>query len=143
MKQILKNRTRATVNAARKTKSQAPDPAQFAVKTNGKLKKVEDEFLPLVRPASLSDGSTVGGKILAIAPGNGEYDQELLRIKHDNGSEFLFPVTAVIRRKIARALSVEEDKIVKAVGRSIAIAGAGQGTTKRGKPVNLFDVWMS
>lgn len=96
---------------------------------------------PIIKPADVA-GSGVGvcGEIIAIEPSPvSNYKQDMLRMKHASGREFLFPATAVIER----ALNAEFATLEKSVGQTIVIRGAGrQLTADKQRNVNLFEVFV-
>jgi hypothetical protein len=116
------------------------------VKLPAKLKKLT--LPPLVKPEQVAVGSILSGEIVALAASiSGREDMrqsKLIHLRHESGTEFLFPLTGVIKKALGGESGVT-DNIGKMLfiqrqpdGETMKYAAKGEGPKK----VFMFDVYL-
>jgi hypothetical protein len=98
---------------------------------------------PLVKPEQVPVGQMLSGKIVAVVPSiSGREDMKqskLLHIEHESGTEFLFPLTGVVKKALGGFDGAEKE-----VGNKIFIVRQPDGTTEKYggvKKMFNFDVY--
>lgn len=99
---------------------------------------------PMIKPDQVPVGSIVSGEIIALANSISNRadmrESKLIHLRHDSGTEFLFPLTGVIKKAIGG-----DDGVTANVGKKLFIKrNADTETTKYGgvKKVFQFDVYL-
>lgn len=98
---------------------------------------------PIVKPAAVSAGISIIGKIVKVIESpHASFKQDLLVMEHPSGREYCFPACAVIRKAlVTRYGEFTPASHSKLVGAVIQIDGLGKTNTVDGKrTVNLFEV---
>jgi hypothetical protein len=100
---------------------------------------------PMVKPEQVPVGSVISGVIVALANSiSGRADMresKLIHLRHESGSEFLFPLTGTIKKAVGGNEGVEAN-----IGKTLIIHRNADSTTEKYggvKKVFMFDVYLA
>ena len=104
---------------------------------------------PLLKPEMIPVGSVVSGKIqglvASISPRPDMKDSKLVHLIHENGTEFLLPLTGTIKKALGGFEGAE-----KATGKVLIVKRQPDGATDKysgkgepAKKVYMFDVYLA
>ncbi len=104
---------------------------------------------PLLKPEMIPVGSVVSAQIVALANSiSGRADMresKLIHLRHENGTEFLLPLTGVIKKAVGG-----DEGIKNNVGKTLIVQRQSDGETMKycakgepAKKVFMFDVYLS
>jgi len=113
-------------------------------------KKFQRRNMPqIIKPGDVPVGGMVSGEIIdAVNSPSTVVKGKCLWIKHASGTEFLFPVTGVIRQALLGGTGLEGDELTKALQREIGTTIIckrleSKQNSKFKKEMFMFDVFTS
>lgn len=100
---------------------------------------------PMIKPEQVPVGSVISGEIIALANSiSGRADMresKLIHLRHESGTEFLFPLTGTIKKAVGGNEGVENN-----IGKKLIIQRNADSTTEKYggvKKVFMFDVYLA
>ena len=99
---------------------------------------------PLLKPDTIPIGSMVSGEIIALANSvsgkESMRESKLIHLRHDNGAEFLLPLTGVIKKAIGG-----NDGVTANIGKKLFVVRQPDGAAANfgGNKMFMFDVYLS
>jgi hypothetical protein len=105
---------------------------------------------PLVKPDQMPVGTILSAVIVGIAPSISPREDmrgsKLIHLRHDSGTEFLFPLTGTIKK----ALGGEKGIVENYIGKRLVIQRQADGETRKycapgepAKKVFMFDIYLA
>lgn len=84
--------------------------------TNTKHKTVRLNKPAMIKPSDIPVGQQISGKVLDVCDSMvTTVKGKLLHLQHENGTEYMFPATGVIRNALAPGIRGDDDKDSKAL----------------------------
>ena len=111
------------------------------------IAKAERRNMPqMLKPGEVPEGAVVSGEIIKVVDSPvSTVKGKLLWLRHDNGTEFLFPCTGVIRNALAPGVEAGKElqaALEKEIGKTfIAKRMPSKQSAKYKKEMYMFDVF--